>query len=93
MRRCLLSLERQSRQGFDNRFGYGFEEADFGERLEIRGVIPHTVNCMAILLHLWHEGPWANPDIQAANRKWMEESPALARSRAAQGLEEIAPDL
>jgi glycosyltransferase involved in cell wall biosynthesis len=79
--------------GFDNRFGYGFEDADFGKRLEMRGVTPKTVRWTAILLHLWHERPWANPDIQEANRKLMEESLALARSRAVHGLEEISSEL
>jgi len=44
LRRCLLSLERQSLQGFDSPFGYGLEDADFGERLEMRGVTPKTVH-------------------------------------------------
>jgi hypothetical protein len=58
----------------------------------MRGMTPKTVRWTAILLHLWHERPWANPDIQEANRKLMDESLALARHGAVHGLEEIASD-
>jgi glycosyltransferase involved in cell wall biosynthesis len=79
--------------GFDNRFSYGFEDADFGRRLEMREVTPKTVRWTAILLHLWHERPWADPQIQAANRKLMDENVAMSRHRAVHGLDEISADL
>jgi glycosyltransferase involved in cell wall biosynthesis len=78
--------------GFDNRFSYGFEDGDFGNRLTLHGVAPKTVRWTAVLLHLWHERPWSDPDIQAANRDLMDENLALARPRTRHGLSELAVD-
>jgi glycosyltransferase involved in cell wall biosynthesis len=55
--------------GFDNRFSYGFEDGDFGNRLENLGVTPRTVRWTANLLHLWHERPWARPEVIARNQR------------------------
>jgi len=76
--------------GFDNRFSYGFEDGDFGNRLEMRHIVPKTVRWTAILLHLWHAKPWAAPEVQAANRALMDENLALGRYRAVTGLDDIA---
>lgn len=76
--------------GFDNRFSYGFEDGDFGNRLEMRGIKPKTVRWTAVLLHLWHAKPWADPDGQAGNRGLMDENLVLGRYRAASGLDDIS---
>lgn len=55
--------------GFDHRFSYGFEDGDFGHRLENAGVQAATVRWTAIALHLHHERPWSSPEVLAANRK------------------------
>jgi len=78
--------------GFDNRFSYGFEDGDSGQRLAIREITPITVRWTAVVLHLWHGRPWADPERQAANRKMMDENLALSRSRAVHGLEETASE-
>ena len=78
--------------GFDNRFSYGFEDGDFGNRLEILQVTPRTVRWTAVLLHLWHGKPWSDAETEATNRKLMDENMALARYRSTSGIEEIAQD-
>lgn len=57
--------------GFDNRFSYGFEDGDFGNRLENLGLTPRTVRWTAVLLHLWHERPWAHPEEMERNQQLM----------------------
>jgi glycosyltransferase involved in cell wall biosynthesis len=78
--------------GFDNRFSYGFEDGDFGNRLEMRGIKPKTVRWTAILLHLWHPKPWADPEAQAVNRRRMEENRARGTGRAVSGLDEVSSE-
>lgn len=78
--------------GFDNRFSYGFEDGDFGNRLEMLKITPRTVRWTAILLHLWHGKPWSDPQTEAANRKLMDENTALGRYRAKSGIDDIAHD-
>ena len=78
--------------GFDTRFGYGFEDGDFGARLERYGVTPRTVRWTANALHLWHERPWLDPAILAADRQMMAEATASGRIRAVKGLQELDRD-
>ena len=75
--------------GFDNRFSYGFEDGDFGNRLAINGVTARTVRWTANVLHLWHTRPWRNPQAWADNRKMMEENKNLGRFRAMFGIDEL----
>ena len=75
--------------GFDNRFSYGFEDGDFGRRLEMRGITPKTVRWTANVLHLWHAKPWADPETMLRNREMMDENVALRRHRAISGLDEL----
>lgn len=82
--------DAQAINGFDHRFTYGFEDADFGYRLDLSGVRPRTVRWTAVVLHLWHERPWSNPDVLAANRRLADEPLASGRRRAVVGLEELA---
>jgi hypothetical protein len=53
--------------GFDNRFTYGFEDGDFGNRLENYGLVPTTVRWTANVLHLFHGRPWDQPGVQEKN--------------------------
>ena len=53
--------------GFDNRFSYGFEDGDFGNRLENMGVQPRTVRWTANVLHLEHERPYSSPEVLRRN--------------------------
>ena len=79
--------------GFDHRFTYGFEDADFGYRLELSGVSPGTVRWTAVVLHLWHNRPWSNPEVLAANRKLADETLAQGRTRAVIGIDELSDRL
>jgi glycosyltransferase involved in cell wall biosynthesis len=79
--------------GFDHRFTYGFEDADFGYRLELSGVKPRTVRWTAVVLHLWHGRPWSNPEVLAANRKLANEPLASGRARAVIGIDELADEM
>ena len=54
--------------GFDERFTYGLEDADFGHRLEATGVIGYSLRYTAPVFHLEHPRPWARPEAIAANR-------------------------
>lgn len=78
--------------GFDTRFGYGFEDGDFGARLERYGVTPRTVRWTANALHLWHDRPWLDPAIMAADREMMAEAATSGRVRAVAGLQELRED-
>ena len=53
--------------GFDNHFTYGFEDGDFGNRLENYGLVPTTVRWTANVLHLFHGRPWDQPGVQEKN--------------------------
>jgi glycosyltransferase involved in cell wall biosynthesis len=54
--------------GFDERFTYGWEDADFGHRLEATGVIGYSLRYTAPVFHLEHPRPWARPEVAEANR-------------------------
>ena len=75
--------------GFDHRFTYGFEDGDFGYRLENFGLTPKTVRWTANLLHLWHERPWSSPEVMEYNRGLMATKESGGRYRAMEGLEEL----
>lgn len=85
---CFRS-DAEAVNGFDHRFGYGFEDGDFGCRLERYGVKPKTVRWTANVLHLWHERPWSDPDTLAAGKRLMTENLESGRIRALRGLDEI----
>jgi glycosyltransferase involved in cell wall biosynthesis len=53
--------------GFDNRFSYGYEDGDFGNRLENFGIRPSTIRWTANILHLYHGRPYSNPAVLAHN--------------------------
>lgn len=75
--------------GFDNRFTYGFEDGDFGNRLENFGVKPLTARWTAVNLHLDHDKPWANPEEMKRNRILMTPVVAGGRYRAEDGLDQV----
>ncbi len=75
--------------GFDNRFTYGFEDGDFGNRLENYGVRPATVRWTANVLHLWHDRPYVDPDELKRNHQMMTPVGPDKPCRSAQGLNEI----
>jgi glycosyltransferase involved in cell wall biosynthesis len=75
--------------GFDNRFGYGFEDGDFGNRLENLGIRPATVRWTAVALHLHHDKPWARESDMARHRQMMARKSANGRYWAEDGLRQV----
>jgi glycosyltransferase involved in cell wall biosynthesis len=73
--------------GFDNRFTYGFEDGDFGNRLENYGLVPMTVRWTANVLHLFHGRPWDQPGVQERNRAMMTAKERGGRFWAEDGLD------
>ena len=54
--------------GFDERFTYGYEDADFGQRLLLAGVVGVSVRYTAPVYHLDHPRPWRTDGVVAANK-------------------------
>jgi hypothetical protein len=57
--------------GFDERFSYGYEDADFGHRLLAAGVQGLSVRYSTPVLHVYHHDrprPYARADAVAANK-------------------------
>lgn len=74
--------------GFDNTFGYGYEDGDFGNRLENYGLEAATVRWTANVLHLHHAQPWVDRDILEQNRQRMTSRSKGGRYWAEDGLRE-----
>jgi GT2 family glycosyltransferase len=72
--------------GFDERFSYGYEDAEFGHRLQAAGVHGRSVRYTAPVFHLEHERPYARPDVIAANRALYEASRSERRAYTEFGL-------
>lgn len=72
--------------GFDERFTYGFEDADLGHRLQAAGVEGKSVRYTAPVFHLEHPRPYAKPDELAANRALYEHNRAVRLTRTPYGL-------
>jgi glycosyltransferase involved in cell wall biosynthesis len=62
--------------GFDERFGYGFEDADLGHRLQAAGIHGRSLRYTAPVFHLDHPRPYAHAASVAANRALYEENRA-----------------
>jgi glycosyltransferase involved in cell wall biosynthesis len=54
--------------GFDERFTYGLEDADFGHRLQAAGIMPRSLRYRAPVFHLEHPRPYVRPEDWAANQ-------------------------
>jgi|SRR5579862_4763195 len=54
--------------GFDERFTYGLEDSDFGQRLQAAGIVPRSLRYLAPVLHLEHPRPHAGPEVWTANK-------------------------
>jgi glycosyltransferase involved in cell wall biosynthesis len=54
--------------GFDERFTYAWEDADFGHRLEAADVIGYSIRYTAPVLHLAHPRPYARIEDLEKNR-------------------------
>jgi glycosyltransferase involved in cell wall biosynthesis len=72
--------------GFDERFTYGFEDADFGHRLEAAGVIGKSLRYTAPVFHLAHAHPYVRAEELAANRTLYEANLAARMTATPYGL-------
>lgn len=72
--------------GFDERFTYGFEDADLGHRLQAQRIHGRSVRYTAPVFHLEHPRPYAKPDELAANQALYDENRARRAMRTAHGL-------
>jgi GT2 family glycosyltransferase len=72
--------------GFDERFTYGYEDADFGHRLERAGVIGFSVRYTAPVYHVHHERPYRNDAQLEANRALYDANRAAAMTATPFGL-------
>ena len=73
--------------GFDERFTYGYEDADFGQRLLLGGVIGVSVRYTAPVYHLDHPRPWRNDAVIAANKALYDENRAARVVRTPYGID------
>ena len=76
--------------GFDERFTYGYEDADFGQRLLLAGVIGVSVRYSAPVYHLDHPRPWRNDAVIAVNKALYDENRAARVVRTPHGISEMA---
>jgi len=76
--------------GFDERFTYGYEDADFGHRLECAGVLGYSIRYTSPVVHLEHERSYVSPEIIAGNKKLYDENRALKMTVTPHGIREKA---
>jgi len=62
--------------GFDERFTYGYGDADLGHRLDDAGILGYSIRYTEPVLHLEHERPYANKKAIAENKKIYDENRA-----------------
>lgn len=72
--------------GFDERFTYGFEDADFGHRLQALGVHGRSIRYSNPVMHVEHSRPYADPLQLARNRELYDENRAAGLIRTPYGL-------
>jgi glycosyltransferase involved in cell wall biosynthesis len=72
--------------GFDERFGYGFEDADFGHRLEAAGIIGYSLRYTAPVYHFAHARPYVCADEVARNKALYEANRAARLTATPCGL-------
>lgn len=76
--------------GYDERFGWGWEDKELGVRLEHAGVRGHSIRYTAPVWHLWHERPWADLEALGRNERMLEERRRSGAARTAHGLDQAA---
>ena len=75
--------------GFDERLTYGFEDTDFGRRLELAGIARRSVRYSAVAFHLDHDRPYKDAGATARNRELMEESLRRGLARCYHGIDRL----
>jgi GT2 family glycosyltransferase len=72
--------------GFDERFTYGLEDADFGHRLQAAGIMPRSLRYRAPVFHLEHPRPYVADADWAMNRALYEANRAARMTATPYGL-------
>ena len=78
--------------GFDNSFSYGYEDAEFGDRLELNGVEGRNIRWTAIAMHLDHGRPYVGPVTKVENYQRQMDSRARNNPVTPSGLRQIQDD-
>ncbi len=73
-------------RGFDERFTYGLEDADFGHRLQAAGIMPRSLRYTAPVYHLEHARPYVGPSDWARNQAIYDANRAARMSFTPYGL-------
>lgn len=76
--------------GFDERFTYGLEDADFGHRLQAARIMPRSLRYTAPVFHLEHARPYVRAEDVAANRAIYEANRAAHMTATPYGLQRAA---
>jgi len=77
--------------GFDERFAYGYGDAEFGHRLQNAGVMPISIRYTAPVFHLEHRRPYARAELIEQNRRLLEETIATKKTYTEFGLRAAHP--
>ncbi len=72
--------------GFDERFTYGLEDADFGHRLQVAGIMPRSLRYTAPVYHVEHPRPYVTEDTWRANQAIYDANRAARASYTSHGL-------
>ncbi len=76
--------------GWDERFGYGFEDTDLGHRLQNAGVRPCSARLDGLVVHLFHERSYRDPKVVAENFTLARANFGGPQTRAVLGLDALA---
>ena len=60
--------------GYDERFGWGSEDKELGERLANAGIRGYSIRYTAPVFHLWHDRPYVDSAVIARNRALLAET-------------------
>jgi glycosyltransferase involved in cell wall biosynthesis len=77
--------------GFDERFTYGLEDADFGHRLQAVGIMPRSLRYTAPVFHLEHPRPYVRPEDCVANQALYNANRAARMTMTPHGLFRAKP--
>ena len=72
--------------GYDERFGWGFEDNELGVRLENAGVRGFSIRYTAPVYHLWHDRPWLDREALARHQRMLEETRRARAIRTEHGI-------
>jgi len=75
--------------GYDERFGWGSEDKELGERLENAGVRGYSIRYTAPVFHLWHDRPYVDSSVIARNRALLSETRRTHSTWTPSGIHQI----